>query len=693
MVTLTCVAAAAAVSADSIASAGVDSQILRELVVQGRRARIEGEKIVVLPSRKERKLSNSPASLVRVLNLPFLHVDGDVITARGNRPVSVYINGQPASAVDMSVFWPMNVNAVEYIENPTDPTYGGDAVVLNFVMREYEIGGTSKLAAIQSLPNSGSYEASAKMQYKSMSYGALVNYAYTSFDVSDDYGTDTYHDIFYRGQRYGELSRTYSSDQEHRSRNLEAALVAKYVKPKVKAEHQIAVVHARTPYSESRSSEQWAPAVYEDIVAENARRLQSTALQASGSYRIDIRSGLFFAGEWKYSYDTGNGSALYTLGSENEIYNSYHSRNHRLNVRLNPYYRTSDKFFTQLRAYGTFSWSNNTYSGNTGTATDAGSADVRAGLRFCWLPQREFWIDVVPGASYTSQWQRGFESYSKVLPWMNLTFFLRMSDKATLRGGASVSSTAPEPSATSDVAVRMSELMTVQGNPRLDNVRRQGGDLRFSWLPSDKFNVSLMTAAAHVAGDYYNLVLPADAASGGLVSTTANGPDCNELKVSASLSGRFLEGDLSLNVNPEFSHSHFAGTGRNLNYLNYRIYASYTFKGVLASLSYTSPRKFMSTGGLSTYRTADSWTFSLGYGTGNLYLRLSARDVFRKYCHSHYLFMSPYYTSDRHTSQRARGFSIDLSYTFDFGKKVYVDIDKPEPEAVRSSVVGDGWGK
>lgn len=68
MVALGDVADAAAVSADSIASDSVDSQILRELVVQGRRARIEGEKIVVLPSRKERKLSNSPASLVRVLN-------------------------------------------------------------------------------------------------------------------------------------------------------------------------------------------------------------------------------------------------------------------------------------------------------------------------------------------------------------------------------------------------------------------------------------------------------------------------------------------------------------------------------------------------------------------------------------------------------------------------------------------------
>lgn len=68
MVALGGVADAAAVSADSIASDSVDSQILRELVVQGRRARIEGEKIVVLPSRKERKLSNSPASLVRVLN-------------------------------------------------------------------------------------------------------------------------------------------------------------------------------------------------------------------------------------------------------------------------------------------------------------------------------------------------------------------------------------------------------------------------------------------------------------------------------------------------------------------------------------------------------------------------------------------------------------------------------------------------
>lgn len=68
MVALGGVADAAAVSADSIASDSVDSQILRELVVQGRRARIEGEKIVVLPSRKERKLSNSPATLVRVLN-------------------------------------------------------------------------------------------------------------------------------------------------------------------------------------------------------------------------------------------------------------------------------------------------------------------------------------------------------------------------------------------------------------------------------------------------------------------------------------------------------------------------------------------------------------------------------------------------------------------------------------------------
>lgn len=668
------------------------SQVLRELVVQGRRARIEDGKIVVMPSRGERKLSNSPASLLRVLNIPFLKVENDVVTARGNRSVAMYINGVPMSNVDMSTFWPMNVTAVEYIEDSTDPAYGGDAVVVNFVMKEYEAGGNAKVEARQSLPDAGVYTASAKMQYKSMTYGFMARGTYTQYDVEDGHGVDTYRDIYYRGQHYDELSRTYSVSSEFRARAIEGAFVARYIKPGVRADHQVGFVYNKAPLATSSSEEQWSPSVYDNIEATNATSSHATSFQASGYYNINNRSNLFLVGNWAYSYDPGSGTALYRLGGENAIFNGYTGRNHHLTVRLNPFFKPSEKFFMQLRAYGTFNWSRNTYRGSTESHVEGDDADIRAGLRFCWLPSDEFWLDITPGAIYARQRQQSVTNYSKALPWATMAFFLRLGENATLRGGAEVSSAAATAASTSDVTIRMSELMAVRGNPYLGDSHTQGGNLCLTWLPSDRFNISLMTELNHTSDEFYSLIVPAPIDEGGMIFTTLNGPERNEFSLAGSLSGRFFGGNLSFNLNPEYRLIHYIGPDiRDFNALSLTANISYVFKGVMASFFYSSPRKMISGAGMSRYRSAASWNFSLGYGTGNLYLQLRASNLFRKYMHSRAEYVSDYYTSDRRSSQRASSFSLDVSYTFDFGKKGYVDIDIPQVEAARNTAVGDSW--
>ena len=168
---------------------------LEELVVTGERAWIEGNKAVFVPTKSEKNLSDSPATLVERMNIPLVIVDRGTIKNLRGQGIPIYINGEPATDIDLQTFWPKQTYRVEYIDHPKDPRFRGADAVLNFVMTEYSMGGVTKASASQTIPNDGRYNVSSKLVYRKMTFGALVGGGY-SRDHSTSYtGEENYNDV------------------------------------------------------------------------------------------------------------------------------------------------------------------------------------------------------------------------------------------------------------------------------------------------------------------------------------------------------------------------------------------------------------------------------------------------------------------------------------------------------------------
>lgn len=163
---------------------------------------VENDHFVFVPTRGEKNRSNSVQTLISSMNLPLISVsqDNSIKDIRGEN-VKIFINGNEATDLDLSAFWPKDVTRVEYYTDPTDPIYKGYKGVLNFVMPVYAAGGVTKIDVSQMLsPYGGMYDVSSKLVYKRMTYGLGLD-AMLSNDNNTFEEQTSYKDVWYANKR------------------------------------------------------------------------------------------------------------------------------------------------------------------------------------------------------------------------------------------------------------------------------------------------------------------------------------------------------------------------------------------------------------------------------------------------------------------------------------------------------------
>lgn len=80
------------------------SKQLSGVEVMGEREWIENGIINCIPTKAEKRLSNSPASLIKTMHLTYLkEKDGGIVNLMGE-VVPVFINGKRASQIDLETF-------------------------------------------------------------------------------------------------------------------------------------------------------------------------------------------------------------------------------------------------------------------------------------------------------------------------------------------------------------------------------------------------------------------------------------------------------------------------------------------------------------------------------------------------------------------------------------------------------------
>lgn len=660
---------------------------LEEVVVLGERAWIEGSVINIIPTTSEKKLSNSPATLIKSMHLPFVkEKDGAIVNAAGNA-VSIFINGKRADEIDLMTFWPKEVKRVQYLENPSDPNYEGARNAVNFIMPEYVVGGVSKVDLFQRIPNRGNYRIASKLAYKKMTYGFMFSDRYERDHRSGMKGLTQYKDIFYDGKKYDLIERTEENNAYNRSDEISCAFNARYLSDNARITHTLSFEKGRNPGSGSHSRDFWSENLFGSSTSSFYSKSDNISPQVSGDYNFRLSDKWNLIGSWRYAYAKTENSSVSQTGTAEEIYNSNREEVNSLRFSVSPAFSPSKSWTFQLRSVCDLDWYSTLYGGSANTKQTQSRQQITSSLSVDWDLSRALSLSAYPGVS-VSLWQIGNVRRHAVNPTGDITALLRVNRKLRFSGSLSFYKQSASASESNPVLVKVSELLWQKGNPYLKNYSDWDIYFTSTYMPKSWLMMTLGVGYNKAYNDIISKYTPASPEAGGLIKELVNTGISDMLRTALDMNASFLDGRLSVSAAPGWNYEYARGERRTgLGYFLFNGSADYRFGNFRFEVEYQKGGKGLRSSGIERYRRQDRWSASMVYGTGNIYLRCQVQDIFHNKSKEWTCYDSPNYFTEYDSFETGRFFSINVTYTFGYGKKVDKGIDISGPESVESSVL------
>lgn len=657
---------------------------LKELVVTNDRAWIEDGTINVIPSKKEKKLSNSPATLIKSMNLPFLkEKEGSIVDIMGEN-VAVFINGERANEIDIKTFWPMEVRRVQYLENPSDSKFEGARKVVNFIVDKYELGGVTRGDAFQRFPNNGSYDAASKLVYKKMTYGIAFSGDYESDHRSVALSETAYRNIFYDGEKYDEILQKEDKRSHSRQVAFPLSFNAKYSTENIRLTHTFSFRWERQPDNGSHSSNIWSDNLFGSNSSLSREYSRSSVYQAQGNYYFKFSPKSSMTSSWTYTYGRNYNKMWNKTGETETIFNSTKEDANTFSFRMMPTFYLSQKWAVEFKINAEMEWYSTLYRGSAQTHQKQNRQELASEFRIYWLGSK-FRAVLEPGV-VASFWNVGSTHEHTVIPTARTSFNYNPTRKLRFSGSVSLFMKSASASESNPVLVKNSELLWVKGLQSLKSLKSWGVNLASSYLLNNNFSFTLGLYYNRVNDDIVPIYRPAAMEQGGLVREYANSAPYETYRIITALRGSFFDNNLSLSLEPSFNYDKGNETFRSLFWFYPGVGADYTLGDFRLSLYYDGAFKSL-TNGMERWWRGDKLDMSLTYGTGNLYICLKAENILNNKLKRIKEYSSPDYSSVVNQYQTGRCVFINMTYTFGYGKKVDTNIDINQASGSTTSVI------
>ena len=660
---------------------------LNEVIVHAERGWIEDGVVNFIPSKSEKRLSNSPATLIKSMHLPFIkEKDGAVVSTSGE-VIPIFINGEKADKIDLATFWPKQVRRVQYIENPSDPRYEGVKKAVNFIMPVYEVGGVSRINLFQKMPNNGYYTAASKLVHKKMTYGFLFSGNYYRDHRSDMTGEEQYKDIYYNGEKYDCINRTEDSHSYSRDEGASCAFNAKYATDKTRITHTVSLGWRRNPGSGSHSQNMWSENLFDTSNASSYFTSKNLSPQISGNYYFALSNKWYLSGVWKYAYAQNKNFSSNQMGSSPMIYNSNYEDVNSCKLAVMPSFIPSEKWTFQLRAMCNLDWYATHYNGSVVTQQNQSRQEISSALKIFWTPTRTVNLSLEPELS-ASLWQIGDIHQHTINPIVRAALHWNPYRKFSLNGTLLYYMRPTSASESNPVLVKSSELLWFLGNPYLKNLTSWDTYISATYLPKNWLAVSFRLGYVKTLNNVISTYDPAPLESGGLIKKFINAEPSDNIRANIDFSSSFFDDNLSISLTPQWYYTYVRGAYQDkFNYLTFSGSADYTLGDFRIGLWYEGPYKDLSVSGMEKSWKQDNWNASLTYGHKNLYLEFRIEDILNNKRKSWVQYSSPNFVSKYDYLETGRTFSINLTYTFGYGKKLDKRIDIKGPESAKTSIL------
>lgn len=643
--------------------------------VEADNASLLSDKSIYRPTQRQKNASQTATDLLARMAIPQLNarLGSSNVTTTSGQPVAIYIDYVPASANDLKMMRMSDVKSVEYIEYPSDPRFQGNKNVINFRMIQYEYGGYVKALGTENfIANSGSMQANARLVKDKMTYD-IMGYGY--YMSNDHLGADQT-ETFHLPQDNGEIKSFQRKSETETSRfcrnTYQTSFRALYSDEKVTANSLIAVGLDDTPHKDNAGKVTYT----DDLLAKSRYNTVADSkekyVRYNGLYFFSLPKNNSLTASMSYSYSHTNQSSRYAENNIQSIYNAARDNTHDGNVRLSYSQQFAENHSMQTFVRGVYEHNRTNYSGSVNALDNSTTKFGQVGVSYSLSAKK-----ISASLGFGWNWLLTKLNDTKAIsnyPYIDASLRYVPNRKNAFGAVFHYSVWPPSSNYKSENIIQVSPFLWHTGNPLLRSHRSYDIGISYTFIPSNKFNMTVF-ANSWLVGNRAAFVYEATPED---IIRTIQQPI-----------GKFGHHNLGINASSNLLDGklHFSGQlaqlfvhnglpyNMNHNYISFYIQALYYLGNFNFAISYDSENStdnYNSMSGIWT-KNKDALVLQAGWSNSLWNVRLTARNLQRWNWRSSYDTMkSEHYSVDKWVSNASSHAFVNLSvaYTFDFGKKV-----------------------
>ena len=653
-------------------------QELNEVVVEARTQRIVKNGVEYIPAKKIKKAAIDATQLLELMNVPQLDITPGSMSVKtyAGKDVGMFIDYKEATTEDLQGLRPEDVLRVEVLQFPEDPRFGGQANVVNFIMRKYEWGGYTKLTTIGNTLNIDRGEGIlySKFVKGNWTLDANATGTITHNDKFREYNVETFRDINIGNRHYDEIIRTTQSGENYlkQSNTQSVSFRAAYETKSTEIIHSISYNRIGNPLTRNISQVNFSEDVFSASSALSNESVQTISPRLRGYYYFALPKNNSFIASWSFSYGSTRRNSVYQLGDLTPIVNNNKETSYApvVTVRYSKKFSHDNTFRTSLMSYNTIY--RTYYDGSYNGLQKLLSSENMMFLEYMqnWHCGLSLYSRL--GVSYVIGRLNGVNTLEQWNPRLGVQLQYKINDKNSASIEGWWGNNHPTPASSNSAIIQSNELLWLQGNPGLRNTTFITASASYTFVPTNKLNLSataeyygFLNKTAH---EYFSLD-----GYDGLIRKEINSGDFHNYSAYLSATLKLFENSLSLRGSAQIKR--MVGSGidaQSMNLIMANLQANYYYKNCSFILYYQTPKKNLAPFDYGVrYHYKSTYGLLANYSIGDFKLSLRFQNWFNKY--EYYSdFDSERYSSHgwQWSSDLARSIQLTLSYTFPYGKKV-----------------------
>lgn len=673
----------------------IQSVMLNQVKVEARTQRVIDRGVAYIPSSKAKKSATDAVSLLLMMNIPLLDITPGNMSAKTyiGKDVSMFIDYKEATEEDLQGLRTEDVLSIEVMQYPEDPRFGGQANVINFVMRKYEWGGYTKLTAKGTTLSidRGDGILYSKFVNKKWTFDANATGSITHNDNYNSYNVETFRDISVGDRHFDAVTRTSQSGANYlkQSNSQSATFRAAYETKDIEVIRSVSYNRTAIPLEHNLSSVNYSQDIFSASSALSDESGQTITPSMRGYYYFAMPKNNTLIASWSFAYGNTRRNSTYQLGSLAPIINNNKETSYAptMIIQYSKNFSHNNTFRTSLMTFNTIYHTD--YEGSYNGLQKLLSSENMLFLEYMqnWKSGLSLYSRL--GASYVIGRLNGVNTLEQWNPRLGLQLNYKINEKHSASVEGWWGNNHPTPASSNSAIVQSNELLWLQGNPGLRNTAFITAVASYTFVPTNKFNLSA-TAEYHgflnkTAHGYFSM-----SGYDGLIRKEINSGDYHRYSGYLSATLKLFDNSLSLRASGQVERMVVSGIdAQSMSLIATNLQANYYFKNFSFILYYQTPNKNLEPfdNGFR-YHYKSTYGIFANYAIGDFKTGLQFRNWFNS---------NRYYSdfdSNRYSAHGwvwsnnlARSIQLTLSYTFPYGKKVKRNNEISESESAGSAIL------